>query len=62
LTDEKKKRLNGKFEPTVLVTTKRVGYKIEITVNDNGTGIPQKALDKIFHHFLRLKPRMKDWG
>jgi signal transduction histidine kinase len=43
--NQKKAQLNGRFEPTVSVTTKRVGDKVEISVKNNGPGIPQKVLD-----------------
>jgi signal transduction histidine kinase len=59
---EKKKLLNGAFEPTVTVTTKRKGDKVEITVKDNGTGIPEKALDKIFQPFFTTKPTGQGTG
>jgi two-component system, NtrC family, sensor kinase len=53
---KKKKQGNGAFEPLVSVTTKRVGNKVEISVKDNGIGIPQKILDKIFQPFFTTKP------
>jgi two-component system, NtrC family, sensor kinase len=59
---EKKKQLNGTFEPTVEVTTKRVGDKVEIQVKDNGTGIPQKVVDKIFQPFFTTKPTGQGTG
>ena len=31
------------YEPTVSVSTKKVGDKVEIKVKDNGNGIPQKG-------------------
>ncbi|HET9825591.1 MAG TPA: tetratricopeptide repeat protein, partial [Chitinophagaceae bacterium] len=43
---EKKKQLNGDYEPTVMVTTQMVDGKVELKVKDNGIGIPQKVLDK----------------
>ena len=45
-----------KYEPTVSVITKKIGDKIQIKVSDNGNGIPQKALDKIFQPFFTTKP------
>ncbi|MCY7421719.1 MAG: hypothetical protein LH478_08260, partial [Chitinophagaceae bacterium] len=44
------------YQPTVLVSTKKIGDKISISVNDNGNGIPQKNLDKIFQPFFTTKP------
>ena len=43
------------YAPTVWVTTKKVNDKIEIRVIDNGMGIPQKNIDKIFHPFFTTK-------
>jgi signal transduction histidine kinase len=53
---EKEKQNGDNYEPTVTVTTKRVGDKVEVTVKDNGHGIPQKVLDKIFQPFFTTKP------
>jgi two-component system, NtrC family, sensor kinase len=60
--NEKKKLLNGSFEPIVTVGTKRVKDKIEVSVKDNGVGIPQKALDKIFQPFFTTKPTGQGTG
>jgi signal transduction histidine kinase/ligand-binding sensor domain-containing protein len=60
--NEKKKSLDGVFEPTVSVSTKRVGHKVEISVKDNGTGIPQKVLDKIYQPFFTTKPTGQGTG
>jgi signal transduction histidine kinase len=59
---EKKKQLNGSYEPEVRVTTKRNGDKVELTVKDNGTGIPQRVLDKIFQPFFTTKPSGQGTG
>jgi len=60
--DEKKKhQLNG-YEPTVLVSTKKSNGKVEISVKDNGNGIPQKVLDKIFQPFFTTKPTGQGTG
>ena len=47
--------LNG-YEPTVIVNTKKEKDRIEITVTDNGNGIPEKVLEKIFQPFFTTKP------
>ncbi len=50
------------YEPTVSITTKKVGDKVEIRVSDNGNGIPQKVLDKIFQPFFTTKPAGQGTG
>ena len=50
------------YEPTVTVSTKKIDNKIIINVKDNGTGIPQKALDKIFQPFFTTKPTGQGTG
>ena len=58
----KKKQSKVAFEPLVSVSTKRVGNNIEISVKDNGIGIPQKLLDKIFQPFFTTKPTGQGTG
>jgi len=53
---EKKKMLGETFAPTVSVSTKKLGNKIEIRAKDNGMGIDEKVLDKIFQPFFTTKP------
>ena len=48
--------------PTVWVSTKKDGNKILISVRDNGPGIPQKILDKIFQPFFTTKPTGQGTG
>jgi len=50
------------FEPTVSITTKKLDDKISISVKDNGNGIPQKVLDKIFQPFFTTKPTGQGTG
>ena len=59
---EKKQQLNGNYEPTVAVSTKKLNGKVEISVRDNGNGIPQKILDKIFQPFFTTKPTGQGTG
>jgi signal transduction histidine kinase len=51
-----------KYEPTVTVSTKRVKDKVEISVKDNGNGIPKKIADKIFQPFFTTKPTGQGTG
>src|SRR5688572_26187245 len=53
--------LNG-YEPTVSLNTKKTNGKVEIKVSDNGNGIPQKVLDKIFQPFFTTKPAGQGTG
>ena len=50
------------YEPTVSVSTKKINDKVEITVKDNGNGIPQKVVDKIFQPFFTTKPTGQGTG
>jgi signal transduction histidine kinase len=61
VTEKKKRLLNG-YEPTLFVSTKKLDGKVQICVKDNGNGIPQKALDKIFQPFFTTKPTGEGTG
>ena len=50
------------YEPTVSISTKKLNDKVEIRVSDNGNGIPQKVLDKIFQPFFTTKPTGQGTG
>ncbi len=71
VVDEKKKasvekssfeNLTSLYEPTVSVGTKKDGNKVLVFVKDNGNGIPQKILDKIFQPFFTTKPAGQGTG
>ncbi len=59
---EKKKLQNENFEPAISVSTKKLNDKVEIRVKDNGNGIPQKVVDKIFQPFFTTKPTGQGTG
>ncbi|WGV23557.1 trifunctional serine/threonine-protein kinase/ATP-binding protein/sensor histidine kinase [Halotia branconii] len=54
---------NGEeFSPMLSITTKDLNQRIEIHIHDNGEGIPQEALDKIFNPFFTTKPTGEGTG
>ena len=59
---EKKKQTIENYEPTVSLSTRKLNDKEEIRVKDNGNGIPQKNLDKIFQPFFTTKPTGQGTG
>ena len=59
---EKKKLQPKDYDPTVTVSTKKVDDNVLISVKDNGSGIPQKVLDKIFQPFFTTKPTGQGTG
>ena len=50
------------YEPMVSVSIKKIGNSVEISVTDNGNGIPQKVVDKIFQPFFTTKPTGQGTG
>ncbi|MBL4678737.1 MAG: HAMP domain-containing histidine kinase [Mucilaginibacter sp.] len=59
----KSKTIGGDFRPKVEVTTKVLpGNKVEVSVKDNGTGIPDAIKDKIMQPFFTTKPAGEGTG
>jgi signal transduction histidine kinase len=50
------------YKPVVTVSTKNLGQRIEISVRDNGDGIPEEIKDKIFQPFFTTKPAGQGTG
>ena len=55
-------QLDKPYEPTVAIATKKESDKITITVTDNGNGMPQEVIDKVFQPFFTTKPTGKGTG
>jgi signal transduction histidine kinase len=54
--------IESSYKPMVTVSTKKCDNKISITVSDNGTGIPEKIISKIFQPFFTTKPTGEGTG
>lgn len=54
--------LAGDYKPLLSVSTRARGEEVEVSVRDNGVGIPAAALDKIFHPFFTTKPAGEGTG
>ena len=60
---EKKAKATSKtYKPTVSVRTEKTKDMLVITIKDNGNGIPEKVLGKIFQPFFTTKPTGKGTG
>ncbi|MGF1555310.1 sensor histidine kinase [Paucihalobacter sp.] len=59
--EKKKLQIEG-YQPKVTIKTKKVNNTIQISVKDNGNGIPQAIIDKIFQPFFTTKPTGQGTG
>jgi signal transduction histidine kinase/ligand-binding sensor domain-containing protein len=53
---------NSGYKPRVVVQTKKVDKLIEIRIQDNGNGIPEEIVNKIFQPFFTTKPTGQGTG
>ena len=60
--NEKMKTATNGYEPTVQVSTEKIANGIEIRVKDNGVGISEAVMDKIYQPFFTTKPAGEGTG
>jgi signal transduction histidine kinase len=53
---------SGDYEPTLTVSTKNLGDRVEIRICDNGTGIAPDVVEKMFNPFFTTKPTGEGTG
>jgi signal transduction histidine kinase len=60
--NERRKSAGEGFKPIVQIQTKKVNSKVEVVVKDNGDGIPENVINKIFQPFFTTKPTGQGTG
>ena len=52
----------GDYEPTLAAGMRSLGDRVEITIRDNGTGVPPEVKEKMFNPFFTTKPAGEGTG
>jgi signal transduction histidine kinase len=60
--NERNTNESGDYEPTVWIKTRKTDNGVELSVRDNGRGIPESIRDKIFQPFFTTKPTGQGTG
>jgi signal transduction histidine kinase len=60
--DEKQKKVDGDYLPTLSISSRQLEDHVEFSIRDNGPGIPDDLRDKIFEPFVTTKEPGKGTG
>jgi signal transduction histidine kinase len=61
-TKRKEQDKSEGYEPTLTAATENLGDRVEITIRDNGRGIPPEVREKMFNPFFTTKPAGEGTG
>jgi signal transduction histidine kinase len=61
-TRRKAETNGGDYEPTLMASTKSLGDSVEISLRDNGMGMPPDVKEKMFNPFFTTKPTGEGTG
>jgi signal transduction histidine kinase len=53
---ERRKSAGPGFTPTIRVSTRALGDRVEVRIRDNGGGVPEAIRDQVFNPFFTTKP------
>ena len=65
--DDRRRKLreadpSARFDPVIRISTRKLEDGVEVSVRDNGSGIPDDVIDKIFNPFFTTKPTDQGTG
>jgi two-component system, NtrC family, sensor kinase len=61
-TQRKAEASGGSYEPVLTAATKDLGDSVEISIRDNGVGMPPEVTEKMFNPFFTTKPAGEGTG